>query len=520
MSFAYLVLSFFVWAFPLIFLKKKLYFIIGFFFLLLSPLEIIFVRSLGTPLTVGFIDSVLKSNFKETTEQLSGNIMLLGIFVLVIVLYLYFLFKIENQYLSKKIRKITLGLFVIFNLGLLYQMFSIQKDFKDTFDTKVEQMFSTTFMKYEKIYPSNLIFNTYSNLLNYKKINEMNARLSTFTFQAKSQNPKDDEEVFVLVIGETARFGNFHLNGYSRQTSPYLDKIPNLLSFQNVYAQANLTSISVPQIITRATPENQDLQYSEKNIADAFYEAGFYTAWLANQSGENPMIKRMSKSIDYFKSNNTEVDTKSFLDEDILPQFNDLLANNKNKKFIAIHSLGSHFRYTSRYQKSFEKFKPTMNETGYNTIDFSHKQEIINSYDNSILYTDYFLHLLIDDLKKTNKKAVLIYVADHGENLYDDDKKYFAHGTVAPTKYEYHIPYFIWYSDEYKEANPKKINELSKNLTSAANSGTTFYTLLDLANIHYKNSNNELFKSLSSEKYIAPKERKMLNSERKIIKIK
>ena len=161
-----------------------------------------------------------------------------------------------------------------------------------------------------------------------------------------------------------------------------------------------------------------------------------------------------------------------------------------------------------------------MEDTGYNNLDINYKNEIINSYDNSILYTDYFLNLLIKNLSQKKQKTVLIYVSDHGENLYDNEKKFLAHGSANPTKYEYHIPFFIWYSKEYEKSNTEKIKNLKNNIYNAISSSTTFYTLLDLANIQYKNSNQESYKSISSPKYQIPEKRFMLNSEEKIIEIK
>ena len=146
-----------------------------------------------------------------------------------------------------------------------------------------------------------------------------------------------------------------------------------------------------------------------------------------------------------------------------------------------------------------------MEGTGYKNLGFEDRQKIVNSYDNTILYTDFFLGSLISKLDRINKDAVLLFVADHGENLYDDNRKYFAHGTEVPTKYEYHIPYFIWYSDSYEKNNTQKIENLKKNLQAAASSTVTFYTLLDLANIKYKNSEIEISTSLASENYIIPK---------------
>jgi len=161
-----------------------------------------------------------------------------------------------------------------------------------------------------------------------------------------------------------------------------------------------------------------------------------------------------------------------------------------------------------------------MEEFGYNELNFENRNKVLNAYDNSILYTDFFLGQLINQLEHTHKKAVLLYLSDHGENLFDDDNKIFGHGTANPTKYEYHIPYFIWFSDAYKNSNPEKVAQLRNHLNVAASSTSIFYTLLDLANISYSDSESEKKYSLSSEKYEAPKDRFILNSDRKAVKIK
>ena len=520
MSFAYALLSILVWAFPLIFFKKKTYFVVALFLFLASPLEIIFVKSLGTPITIGFIDSVFKTNYNEAKEQITSNLGFVFFFIGGFILYNFLLFKVKNEFLPKKIRIIILSISVIFNVVIFYKMYDIQKGEQNSNEEKINIALNHTFLKYYKVYPMDLLINFYRIFSNNLDTSNFDKKLKKFKFEAKSLNKREVEEIYVLVIGETSRYSNFHINGYSRKTTPFLEKTENFLSFNNVYSCANLTSISIPQIITRANPQNKELQYKEKTILDAFEEARYYTAWFANQSSEATIVKRLKNKVDFFKSSNAEVGVKNFLDENILPDFIKIINNNSNKKFIVIHSLGSHFRYTNRYPDNFKKFTPVMEGTGYNNLDINYKNEIINSYDNSILYTDYFLNLLIKNLSQKKQKTVLIYVSDHGENLYDDEKKFLAHGSANPTKYEYHIPFFIWYSKEYEKSNTEKIKNLKNNIYKAISSSTTFYTLLDLANIQYKNSNQESYKSISSPKYQIPEKRFMLNSEEKIIEIK
>lgn len=517
---AYFILSILVWIFPLLFLPKKVFFGISFLFLLLAPLEIIFVKSLGIPITEGFIEAIYRTNYSESMEQVSSNFKTLILYFSLIVVYIFFYLKIENTFLHRNFRVSIAVLFLLFNGVLFLNMYRIQTGEQQNFSHKLKTAWETTLMKYYKIYPANIILNTSNTITHLRTASALEAQLEQFTFEAKSNNEEKQEEIYVLVIGETARYSNFHINNYHRKTTPNLDSISNLLSYSNVYSNANLTSISIPMIITRAKPENRFLQYKEKSILDAFKEAGFYTAWLANQSSEYPTISRLRNSADLFISKQFSTNVRGFYDEEILPEFENALDEKENKKFIVIHTLGSHFRYTNRYPEKFEKFTPVMKGFGYSDFNYQHKEEIVNSYDNSILYTDFFLSQVIHRLKKTRKNAILLYVSDHGENLFDDENKFIGHGTTNPTKFEYHTPYFIWYSDSYKQNNPGKIKQLEKNLHVAASSTITFYTLLDMANITYHDSEKEKIYSLSSDQYQVPAERLMINSAGEVIKLK
>lgn len=307
MSLGYILLSSLVLSFPLIFIKKKTYFSIGLIFLILSPLEIIFVKLLGIPITVGFMSSVFSTNFNEAKEQFISNSALIIAIASIGIFYIFILNKIENNYLSKRIRIIILLVFSIFNLLLFFQMYNIQKGEQLTKTEKIKIAFENTYLKYFKIYPLNLLINSYKTLENDRKAKDLNDKLENFIFAAQSLNNKEEKEIYVLVIGETSRFSNYHLNGYQKETSPLLDKTENLLSFQNVYAGANLTLLSLPQIITRSHPHNKNIQYEEKSIVDAFQEAGFYTSWFANQSSEATIVKRLKNKVDFFKSSNAEV---------------------------------------------------------------------------------------------------------------------------------------------------------------------------------------------------------------------
>lgn len=520
MLFAYFFLSLIIWILPLSFLPRKVYFGIAFLFLLLSPLEIVFVRNLGIPVTEGFIESVFRTNYSETMEQITSNLLILVMFIGLIIIYIFLFVKLKNTFLNPKFRIGIAAFFLMFNIVLFANMYRVQVSNDASIVSKIKSSVQSTQSKYRKTYPTDLVMNTIKTISNFKENETLRKQIEQFSFHAKSNNDKSEEEIFVLVIGESARYDNFHINGYKRNTTPIIDSVKNLLSFTNVYSGAVVTTYSVPMILTRATPKDLSVQNKEKTVLDAFKEAGFYTVWFANQNSDYPVTRRLIDVSDVKKINFFDVNVKNFYDGMIFADFEDVIKNRGSKKFILVHSLGSHFRYTNRYPKEFEVFKPVMEEFGYNELNFENRNKVLNAYDNSILYTDFFLSQLITQLEHTHKKAVLLYLSDHGENLFDDDNKIFGHGTANPTKYEYHIPYFIWFSDAYKNTRPEKIEQLRNHLNVPASSTSTFYTLLDLANISYSDSENEKIYSLSSEKYEVPKERFILNSGRKAVKIK
>jgi glucan phosphoethanolaminetransferase (alkaline phosphatase superfamily) len=140
------------------------------------------------------------------------------------------------------------------------------------------------------------------------------------------------------------------------------------------------------------------------------------------------------------------------------------LAKNDNKALIIIHTLGSHFRYNYRYPPKFEVFKPSLKGTfDYDMISAKNKALFVNTYDNSILYTDYFLSETIRKIDSLQSVSVLVYVADHGENLFDTKQNIVFHGGSDYTKYDFHVPFFVWTSDRYIGQYPVKAESIREN---------------------------------------------------------
>lgn len=500
---AYLILGLTIVLFPLSFLKPKWY---GWLVFLLSPFllfEIYNVYTFKAPSSEEAVASVFFTNYGEATELINGSIVSITFSILAFVtVFLLVFFTNKNYLLPKKTRiKILVFSLVIF-IALYGRNYIMASKLNDNFTETIGLANYSLRIQLSKIYPADVLIKTKGAYTGIQKRKNYTKNVKSFQFNAIKNDTLDTQEIYVLVIGETARKHNFSLYGYHRPTTPNLDTISNIIHFTNVNSNANLTSLSIPFMLTRATPEEVHLKFEEPAILVPFKEAGFKTYWISNvPSGVGSVFGFYSGLADIYKNTSVSLDALNY-DEKLVPILEDVLQDKTSeKKFIIIHTLGSHFRYSYRYPKEFEKFTPNLTKglSIENSTSLANKDKIINSYDNSILYTDYILSKFIFTLKKQNAISYLYYISDHGENLYDDETNKLMHAYINPTKYEIEIPLFIWKSKKYTEQYPLKVKNLSLNTSKKITTTNTFHTLLDLSNINYPTEN--LTKSFGSIKF-------------------
>lgn len=255
----------------------------------------------------------------------------------------------------------------------------------------------------------------------------------------------------ILILGESSRIQNWSIFDYKRETNPLLKVRHDILTFPKVYSRENVTFKVYKDIFLKET-DSCNISFMHKYKAQ-----GYSCIWINNQP-ELP-----SNLVDIYKVCDTIINTYiqevANYDEYIIPTLLRLIKN-KEKQLFVVSSQGSHFRYSDKYPPYFNKFKPsTLDITAYR-IGEDNREELLNSYDNSILYTDYFLNTMIDSLKKINGDIFMLYISDHGENLIDDSLKLRFHGTKYYTKYEHRIPMIVWYSEEFKFNNNSFVDSL------------------------------------------------------------
>jgi len=318
---------------------------------------------------------------------------------------------------------------------------------------------------------------------------ELNRRSAAFRFGAKQAGDGHGPQVLVVVLGESSRYDRWSLNGYARETNPLLAQEENLVMLKDVITPVSATRLSIPVIISRK-PAMQSLKdgFSEKSFLSAFKEAGFKTFWISNQVSfgkfDTPVSVFAKEAEDVQFLNLGSVSDASNHDAVLLEPLRRAIDDPAQKVLVVLHTLGSHWNYAHRYPQEFDRWQPSLKSI--EKPDYTNPRiepQMNNSYDSAILYTDWFLSNVIGVLKETGLPASLLYVADHGQTLYDKSCKIAFHG--HNTQYEFHVPAFVWYSGSYGERFPGKVEQLRRHRKARLSTENMFHTVLDMADIRY-----------------------------------
>ncbi len=231
-----------------------------------------------------------------------------------------------------------------------------------------------------EMYPANVCYNL---VLAAERAGETAGYAETsrdFTFNASAAHDENSREVYVLVIGETARACNFGLYGYERNTTPLLDKMEGVVTFTDVLTQSNTTHKSVPMLLSAASAEDYDCLYRQKGIITAFKEAGFHTAFFSNQLPNHSFIDFLGMEADDWKFIKKDAPKGANIsDDELLFLVEKELKAGHQKLFIVLHVYGSHFNYKERYPESMSVFKPD----NLTDAKYENKEYLMNAYDNT-----------------------------------------------------------------------------------------------------------------------------------------
>jgi lipid A ethanolaminephosphotransferase len=301
-------------------------------------------------------------------------------------------------------------------------------------------------------------------------------------------NAQDKPPLLLLVLGETARMGNFGVNGYERETTPSLAK-ENIISLKGVMSCGTSTATSVPCMFSHLGKEEFEARKNNyESLIDVLNHAGLAVLWIDNQSGCKGVCERVPQALTKELKHPTLCKDGECFDEIMLHQLDEriqaLPAERRAKGVVVImHQMGSHGpAYYKRVPEQFKKFQP---ECKSNALQECTREQVVNSFDNTILYTDHFLGQAIQWLKKSEATAApaMLYVSDHGESL--GENNLYLHGLpyrVAPD-FQKRVPWITWWSPRFEKQLGLSRTCLQNKAQTPLTHDNYFHSVLGLMNV-------------------------------------
>lgn len=291
----------------------------------------------------------------------------------------------------------------------------------------------------------------------------------------------------VLVIGETARAQNFSLNDYARETNPLLSKIPGLINYTQAQSCGTATAQSVPCMFSGRGRAEYHRAAGQEGLLHILQRAGFSVLWRENQGGCAGVCKGVP--VDNIAGSGTRklFELGESLDENLLAGLDEKIDAMPGDAVIVLHMMGSHGpAYYKRYPAAFERFVPACRDSQFSRCE---RAEIVNSYDNSIVYTDYVLAKLIELLAARDNRGMptsMIYVSDHGESL--GEGNVYLHGmpyAFAPDVQK-HVPMLMWLSPKLQADLQVNTACLGHRRSQPVSHDNFFHSVLGLLDVQTK----------------------------------
>ncbi|MEI1691780.1 phosphoethanolamine--lipid A transferase [Acinetobacter nosocomialis] len=446
-----------------------------------------FVNTLGVIISPDQIQNIAQTDVAEATDLLSLRFGLWTIFFVILPIFLITQVKLKSErilpLLLKKVLSIALAFAVVGGLLFAYYV-DFAAIFREHRDLK------------GMISPQNTI----SSVMSYyrKKAPKKNLPLVKYGEDAHQvqQTQKDLPKLMVLVVGETARAESFSLNGYAKNTNPELSK-QDILNFSQVSSCGTATAVSVPCMFSGMPRADYDEQLAShrEGLLDIAKRAGYQVTWIDNNSGCKGACDRVEQYQIPEDLKQKWCKDGECLDGILIDSLKQYLASipkdDKRPRLVVLHQMGSHGpAYYKRAPEGYQPFKPTCDT---NAIQGCSPAELLNSYDNTIVYTDHVLSQMINTLKEvSNYQTGLWYLSDHGEST--GEHGMYLHGSpysIAPSQ-QTHIPMIMWFSDGWKQHNLAQVNCLNQQTKQKLSQDNLFPSLLSLLDVQTQVINPQL----------------------------
>lgn len=440
-----------------------------------SALASFFMDSYGVLIDSSMLQNVLETDTHEATELLSfafaQHLVVWGLLPALVI------FKLDISH-SSFFRQIIINVFSIIMSVLVIGLVAagFYQDYASTFRNHREFRYL--------INPTNYIYAIAKTLNNQVEDDKKPVIAISQKTKRGTLADKSHRSVTILVLGETARAQEFHINGYNRQTTPYIER-NDVINFTNVSSCGTATATSVPCMFSKFSRDDYDNDkgHNYQGLLDEIVASGMAVYWRENSSGCKGVCDRVEHE------NVVHIDVPELcnandcFDEAMLAHLDDVINKTDKDMLIVLHQKGSHGpAYYQRIPKLFEHFTPVCQTSELHKCS---QQEITNAYDNTILYTDYFLDRVINFLKNQPETidTAMIYLSDHGESL--GEKNMYLHGApyfIAPQE-QTHVPMLLWLSNQF--AQDYRINTacLKQHGDVAISHDNLFHSMLGMLDI-------------------------------------
>jgi len=429
----------------------------------------------GIVLSYGMIVSVIDTDTNEATSYLSMSALTWYLALAIVPLLLLSRVNVEFRHLGKellfKLASIMVSILVVGCIASFYF-----KDYASLLRNNSELG--------SALNPTNYITAT-ARVVN-KRWYEANlpyVQIGTDAVNRNQGNPR--KNLLVVVIGETARAENSSFNGYEKETNAFLAQQEGVINYPNVTSCGTCTAVSVPCMFSNMPKSSYNASKARRqdSVVDILNHAGVDVLWKNNNSG----CKGACDRIRYIDGNEEKrgqyCQWGSCYDGILLEGLDEHINSLETDGVIVLHLLGSHGpTYYKRYPQEFRKFTPTCDTAD---IQNCSREELMNTYDNSLLYTDYLLSQLIDTLRSHDDKfnTAMLYVSDHGESL--GENGVYLHGmpaSIAPN-HQTHVPMITWMSDKFTAKHQLDNQCMQKVSNERLSHDNFFHSVLGLMDI-------------------------------------
>ncbi|WP_108652425.1 phosphoethanolamine transferase [Dongshaea marina] len=438
-----------------------------------------FLDNYGVMIDKNMIRNVMQTDVHESGELLTTHLLVYMLLLAVIPSYVISRLKISYHSFFKElaIRVVTALVLLLFAGALMWSQYQDLASF----------IRNNRYLRFV-LDPSAPIYYSFGYLRgDIHKGPIVLKKLGTDAHKGKTLSESKKKLLTIVVVGEAARAQEFSLDGYPRQTNPELSKL-DVASFKQFSSCGTETAVSVPCMfsIYNRSDYSYEKGISTENVVDVLKHAGFNLLWRDNDGGSKAVADRI-KEIDVDSLGDTR-DCKDGMcrDDALLYKLQDYLDKQTGDTVIFLHQKGSHGpAYYRRVPEAYTQFKPICKSASFSDCS---RQQIINSYDNTILYTDHQLARVIDFLKKNEGRfnSSMLYLSDHGEST--GEHGIYLHGTpymFAPSQ-QTHIPFIAWFSPGYKKEMGLNMQCVNKLLNKPFSQDNLFHTLLGVTDVKSK----------------------------------